>query len=401
LAAGTRLGGISWHRLKSNNDPDTPAMLNSDFELTQNLTAALTHLIPRVYGSGAELTFARPVRIDRRYSFMFRYWVKTQAGNIHPLLIKIPHADGVTSMAEAIASAQVRAEIRHEFEVMRSIYTVIQNSKRPQLFAINPVGGYLLDFNALVMEEVPLQMLKSFLPRFSIIMNIKPASTLFEAKLNLAGEWLRVIHNAFQSDRKARLGGSNVRDQFQNGIRNLEKLSNARLDKIHTAFMQLYEVIVDAEVPVSALHNDYHLGNIFVTPEGGVGALDPNWRESGIIFQDLASLLIDPLTRKMQVLFQGLLFRRTQKRRYEQAILQGYFGKTDHPYALVYFYCALTALEKWLANEELLRSRRSPWARILTLIGSPFIGSYFQRLVQDYLTLGLKSAKNAVIGIQQ
>ena len=97
-------------------------MLSSDLELTQKLTAALAQLIPQVYGSGAELTSAPPIRIDRRYSFMFRYWAQTPAGNIHPLLVKIPHEDWVNSMAEAIASSRVGAEVRDEFEVMQSIY---------------------------------------------------------------------------------------------------------------------------------------------------------------------------------------------------------------------------------------------------------------------------------------
>jgi len=368
-------------------------MLNSDIELTKSLSAAIAHLVPRAFGAGAELDSSPPTRIDRRYSFMFRYQVRMQNGKLLSLLVKIPHQDWVKSMEEAIASEQVRKEVKDEFEIMQSIYSIIQESKRPHLSAINPVGGYLLDFNAIVMEEVPLQMLKSYLSRSSIIMNKHSAWTDFENMLNRAGEWLMVIHTAFQRNRTATLGELDVWQKTQDEISVLESITKTRLDSISALLAQLYKLIGNVDVPVSSLHNDYQLGNIFVTPENGVGALDPNWKERGAIYEDLASLLIDPVTRKFQVLFQGLIFRRAQRKRYEEAILQGYFDNTNYPLGVIYFYCALAALGKWHANEELLRSHASQLARIMILVGSLLAGLYFRRLIQDYLKLGLDSAK--------
>ena len=362
-------------------------MLNSDAELTAKLSEAIARLVPEVFGEEAGLESLIPARIDRRYSFMFRYWVKKPDLSRHSVLVKIPHQDWIKSMAEAIASDQVRSEIRHEFEVMQSIHTVVQNSKHPMLFAINPVGGYLVDFNAIVMEEVPLQMLKDYLSRFPIWMENRFAWMDFETKLNLAGEWLRLIHNTFQQARVAKFEDLNLQQAIWIEINTLEKITSARLDSIRKSFQQLYELVKNMYVPISSLHNDFHLGNIFFTPDGKVGALDPNWKDGGVIYEDLASLLIDPVTRRLQVLFQGLAFRRSQRKRFERAVLLGYFGKTTPTYPLIYYYCALTTLEKWRINEERLRAAPSVVGRV----GSLIISFYFSRLVQSYLNQGLRS----------
>lgn len=389
MAAGIQLGATSWRLWKLSNTfrlefIEPTIMLNSDAELTARLSEAIARLVPEAFGREAVLESLKPARIDRRYSFMFRYWVKKPDQSRHSILVKIPHQDWIKSMAEAIASDQVRSEIKHEFEVMQSIHTVIQNSKHPMLFAINPVGGYLVDFNAIVMEEVPLQMLKGYLSRFSIWVDNTFAWMDFETKLNLAGEWLRLIHNTFQQNRVAKLEGLNLQQAIWIEINTLEKITGARLDSIREAFQQLYELVKNLDVPVSSLHNDFHLGNIFVTPDGKVGALDPNWKDGGVIYEDLASLLIDPVTRRLQVLFQGLAFRRSQRKRFERAVLLGYFGKNTPVYPLIYYYCALTTLEKWRINEERLRAA----PRIVGRVSSLFIGFYFRRLLRNYLNLG-------------
>ena len=363
-------------------------MLNSDAELTRRLSEAIARLVPQAFGEGAALETMSPARIDRRYSFIFRYWVRKPDQSRRPILVKIPHQDWIKSMEEAIASDQVREEIKHEFATMQSIHTVVQNSKHPLLFAVNPVGGYLPDYNAIVMEEVDLKMLKGYLSRFSILMDHKSAWMDFENKLKLAGEWLRLIHDAFRQPRNKRIAELDVQETGLDGIDALEQISGNRLTNIRTCFMRLFQEIQDWVVPVSALHNDFHLGNILVTPDGRVGALDPNWKSAGAIYQDLTSLLIDPVTRKLQVLMQGLAFRSSQRVRFEQAVLRGYFGDTSPSYPLIYFYCALNVLAKWRKNEELLRSG----PRVVTFIGSRFIRLYFRKLVMNYLALGLESA---------
>jgi hypothetical protein len=363
-------------------------MLISDAELTRRLSEAVACLVPEAFGQGAQLETLSPLRMDRRYSFMFRYWVRKPDQSQCSILVKIPHQDWIHSIEEAIASDQVREEIKHEFATMQSVYSLVQNSGHPQLFAINPVGGYLSEYNAIVMEEVPLEMLKGYLTAFSIIVNDRPAWMDFEVKLRLAGEWLRLIHDAFRQDQTRRLAELDIQKTALSEIDLLEKISGRKLATVRASFVQLYELMRDWPVPISALHNDFHLGNIFVTPDGRVGALDPNWQDAGAVYEDLASLLIDPITRKLQVLLLGLAFRNSQRVRFEHAVLGGYFKNAPPPYPILYLYCAVDLLAKWRKNEEILRSK--PWA--VASPGSRYIGSYFQRLVASYLALGLDSA---------
>lgn len=93
------------------------------------------------------------------------------------------------------------------------------------------------------MEELPLQMLKGYLSRFPIWAENTSAWMDFETKLNLAGEWLRLVHDAFQQNRVAKLEGLNAQQAVWTEINTLEKIAGVRLYSIHSSFQQLYELV--------------------------------------------------------------------------------------------------------------------------------------------------------------
>lgn len=165
------------------------------------------------------------------------------------------------------------------------------------------------------------------------------------------------------------------------------------VEELRRLFTHLYDCIKDVQIPLASLHNDYQPGNIFITQNGRLGVLDPNWIENGPIYEDLASMLIYPMTRKPQVLTLGLQFRPTLQKRYEHAVLHGYFHNAPVPYPILYFYCAADALEKWQDNEVLLSSGNSRLMRSASWLIRPWIRFYFRHLVRDYLEQGLRADK--------
>ena len=359
-------------------------MPESDISITERLTKTLESLVPLAFGDSFKLSHISPMRFDRRYSFVFRYWMVNPEGKIRPLFVKIPHPSEIKTMDEAIRFERVRAEIKYEFEIMHKIANVISQSQHPGLFAIKP-GGCILDLNAIVMEEFKLTMMKSYLWKWGVVLGKSKDWANFETLVKLAGEWLKVIHDEFQNGRFATLLDLGVEALLNDELEALEKLLGYELQDVRKLFLHTYNLNKAIPIPVSSLHHDFHLGNIFVTEDGRVGALDPNWKESGSIFEDLASLLIDPLTRKFQVMSFGLLFRSSLSCRFEKAILRGYLGKQYVPPRLLYFYCAFASLVKWRANEELLNNIRSIPLVFAGSIISKYTGLYFSRLVKTYL----------------
>lgn len=359
-------------------------MPETDADIIDRLTKALDLLVPSAFGSGCRLLPSKPVRADRRYSFTFRYWMVDAGGEIRPLFVKIPHPSSMTTMQEAIASERLRAEIKHEFEIMQTIAFVISKANHPGLFAIK-VGGVCLDFNAIVMEEIRLTMMKDYLVRWGILSGNPGDWENFEKLLKLAGEWLKIIHGEFHNGRFATLSDLRMEERITSEFEALEGMCGIRLAELRSLFFEVYDLCKTIRIPISALHNDFHLGNIFVTAEGQVGALDPNWKDGDPIFEDLSSLLIDPLTRKFQLVFFGLLFRPSLYRRFERAVLQGYFGEQVFPPHGLFFYCALSVLVKWRMNEEVIRHIRfSPFAMAGSLV-SQYSRFYFSRLIREYL----------------
>ena len=364
----------------------------SDSELLEKLTEAISRLIPSVYGPDTRLEEDPPIPLHRRYSFMFRYWVKSLTRTRQPILVKIPHDSWMKSMQEAIESDHIRDVITSEFETMTTIANAIAASRNPRLDAIRP-RAILPEYNALVMDEIPIQMLKESLSTLSITLGTRRSWQEFETQLQLSGEWLKTIHEISTSHKGMYLRDLGMLEKVEDHLNHLERPRDRSLGDLRRLFTRLYDCIKDFEVPFASLHNDYQPGNIFTTENGKLGVLDPNWIESGPIFEDLASMLIYPMTRKPQVLTLGLQFRSILQKRYEHAVLHGYFHDGPIPYSILYFYCAADALEKWQDNEVLLSSGNSRIVRNASWLLKPWVRFYFKQLVRDYLQHGLRADK--------
>lgn len=365
-------------------------MVLSDLEWTHRITEAVSHAIPGLYGEGAGLASREPERIDRRYSFMFRYHVRLPNAGMRRVLVKIPRESWMRVINEAIKSENIQAWTKREFDTMTLIADIIEASNETGLFAIRP-AAFLPEFGALLVEEHSLRMLKTSLARPSLVLGTQKALREFEERVELAGMWLRVVQRHSGVVQTKPLSALGVQNRLEEELSTLETISGRPLKVLLEQFQHLYRLLQGNAIPLAALHNDYHLGNVFVTDDGRVGVLDPNWVEEGAVYEDLSSLLIDPLTRKAQVLSLGILFRPFMYRRYEEAVRRGYFGDSNAPLPLIHFYCALDVLAKWRADEEVLIEEGPLARKFISRVVATIIRFYFQRLVVRYLQWGMAS----------
>jgi len=371
--------------------PDLDRIMSfSDAELIDKLNIEVSNLTRESFGGNFMPLQGAPERIDRRYSFMFRYMIGEIGGTPRFLLVKIPHQSWMKTINEAVASEQIRAEVKFEYDVMKSIAKVISNSGESQLCAINPVGC-LINLNALVTEEIRLVMLKDYLVKIPIMMGNKASWNDFIKSLRLAGIWLKVVHKSYSTGREVALESLDVFGLVTKELTLLGKINFRLMDLLRTKFKDLYDLIKNEKISISSAHDDYHLGNIFVTDEGKVGVLDPNWKDDRPIYGDLSKLIIDPATRKIQVALGGLSFRTSLQVIYEREILAGYSGTKSLSEAVLWFYCAFAVLEKWVNNEEIMAGSKPH----LFFLFRPFlriqVRHYFSKLIYDYLDRGMRA----------
>ncbi len=362
----------------------------SDAEILQELTRAVSRAISLEFGEGVELAPMAPLRFDRRYSFMFS--VRLQGLNAEglSLLVKIPREAGMKTLQEAVNSEHLRDEACAEYEHMVRIAEVISRAGRPGLSAIRP-RGFIREFNALLMDEIPLRMLKTYLTRPAIVVGARQSWRAFETRLSLAGEWLQIIHSSSPVRKAVALKDLGLDSRLEEALKSLEGVLGRPLTKLRRSFRLLCDSLQEEAVPLACLHNDYQLGNIFLTASGGVGALDPNWVEEGPIFKDLSTVLIDPVTRRNQVLFQGATLRRSLQKRFERAVLKGYYGESREVQPVLDFYCALAVLLKWQEEEELLNGFSNKVVAAGAHFLRPWVRGYFHRVALRYLSRGLIS----------
>ncbi len=362
----------------------------SESALIQQLTHTIACKIPEIYGRGSKLAEIEPDRLDRRYSFMFRFWMKRMDGSLQPLLVKIPRESWMRSLSEAIESEHIGDVIQKEFVGMDAIAKAIACSGNPGLFAIRP-GAVLPEYHALMIEEIPIQMLKVKIMKPAVMLGSSQNWQQLEIELKRAGEWLKVIHDHYRSQTTASLESLKLDATITMEVAALEDMVKRSLDRPRDLFLRLYERLKADEVPLTFLHHDYQPGNVFITADGKIGALDPNWGEIGPGYQDLSTMLVYPMTRKEQVMLQGILFRPSLQQRYERAVLSGYCVDLHEPDPMLCLFCALTVLMKWRMNEELLRSGRSWHNQAALFLVAPWIREYFERMLCRYLRRGLKN----------
>jgi hypothetical protein len=364
-------------------------MDESNLALLEELTRAISSLSSSIFGEGFHLASIPPVSLHRRYSFMYRYWVQFRDGKLTPILVKIPHESWMKTLQEAIESEHIHEIVQQEFETMASIADAISESGNPNLSAIR-LRAVLPAFNALLMDEIPIRMLKNSLPGLFPMFARGKQWLAFEGQLELSGQLLKVIHLKFTTGQDVPLENLGGMEKAEDSMKAIEESQKRSLGELRTLLHQLYEPFKLIRVAVTRLHDDYHLGNIFVTKDGKVGALDPNWVESGPIYADLASLIIYPVTNKMQLLTQGLAFGYPERCRYEQAVLRGYKNGFPVTRAILYLYCAIAVIEKWRDIEEVLITSDS-MLRNGAYILTPWLRTYFRHLLKNYILRGLQA----------
>lgn len=357
-------------------------VVNKEEEIFEKIVAQVSLKAKGWYGQDAELLPVREAIRRHRYSFFFRFHIKT-GSQVKIVLVKVPRKQNM-SLHAATTANELRKSTQDEYHTLQATWEIFKKAKDENCHAIEPLA-YLEEWNAIVMPEISGVMLKDVLFRPSIILRSSGSWLGLQENLKHTARWLRTFHE----------GGDMVMDVFprQDAQEQIEvtlaALKRNSREKVNTeplqkAMMEFLDRAAAEPVPVALLHKNFEYSSVIIMPDGKACALDPHNPERGAIYMDLAALLVDPDTRFAQVLSYGCVLSERRLQDSRQKFLASYFyGATIQPVALN-FYCALRIIRKWGYKEHIFSGSRLVRVFIAPFL-LPIIRRHFARILQYYL----------------
>ena len=286
----------------------------------------------------------------RPWSFMLRYPL-VRGGAV---LLKVARHEEM-AIDKAVQEPKLLKRTEREYEMLSQIAEVFErlNGEADAFCYVRPLEIFP-EWNALVMEELDAVPLKKYLLRPQIFFSQGADWQEFEKLVQNSARWLRVYHEGMEQFEPKPLSKLHIWGRISYLFGELSKyLPKKDFSELRGLFRQHYETIVDRKVKPAMIHGDFHCGNIMITRDGRVGALDADLTRSPA-YRDLAKFYADIETRGIQVLLRGAFLNRKKLQSVYRAIVSGYFGEEACDEKVFNFFIALAILEKWLIDETTL-----------------------------------------------
>jgi hypothetical protein len=346
------------------------------------LADALAPSIPEWYGDGATLQAESAALYTYPYSFFVSYPIQTGSGE-QTLFAKIHRKPHMATLDQALAAEWLRPIAQDEYEITKVIWRTFEEKNSPVCTAVQPLG-LIGEWNAILMRKVEGKPLKKYLVRPAILLRSPKALAQLRGYLESSVIWLRIFHDQVAEPYIAPFPVDDAMEAMNEILSKLSARSNGQVDieSYRSALLKKLNSIQHLNVPVALLHDDFQYSNILIQLDGRACVLDYAFNHRGCVYSDLATFLIDPQTRGVQILSGGQFVSPGFIRAFNQTILNTYFNGKPYHEKVLEFYCALAVLNKWSADEG--ESYRS-WKKKLY---SAFVRSmrrYYTNLLTEYL----------------
>ena len=346
------------------------------------LANAMVTSIPAWFGAGATLNAEAATLHTYPYSFFVSFPVQTGSGE-QTLFAKIHRKPHMATLTEALAAEWLRPIAHDEYEITKAIWRTFEENNSPMCTAVQPFG-LIEEWNAILMRKVDGIALKKYLVRPSVLLRSPKALVQLQKYLESSVIWLRIFHDQVAAPH---IDLFPVEDamEFMNEV--LSKLSDRSKGEVDVAIyrstlLKQLESIRSLHVPVALLHDDFQYSNVLIQPDGRACVLDYAFNHRGCVYSDLATFLIDPQTRGVQILTGGRFIASHFIQVFNQTILDAYFDSKPYHKNVLDFYCALAVLNKWSADEG---ENYSGWKKILYSFFLRPMRRYYKNLLTEYL----------------
>ena len=346
------------------------------------LANAIMARIPEWYGAGATLNAESAALHTFPYSFFISFPVQTRTGE-QTLFAKIHRKPHMATLNEALDAEWLRPIAHDEYEITKVIWRTFEEKNSPVCTAVQPLG-LMAEWNAILMRKVDGKELKKYLVRSSVLFRSRKALNQLQRYLEAAVIWLRIFHDQVAESQIAPFPVDDAMESMNEILAKLSERSQGEVDVefYRNKLLMRLESIRVLNVPVALLHDDFQYSNILIQSDGRVCVLDYVFNQRGCVYSDLATFLIDPQTRGVQILTDGRFIAPGFLRAFKRTVLNAYFnGKPCHR-AVLDFYCALAVLNKWSADEG---GNYKGWKKQLFSVLRGSIRRYYTKLLTEYL----------------
>lgn len=348
----------------------------------QDITSYVCQAAGSWYGD-ASIRSVVPEIVTRPWSFMLRYPLAKSVDRTGAVLVKVARHQKM-DLARSVKERALLERTEREFGMLSAIATVFQEENGAHEFCFVRPLEILPQWNAIVMEELESRTLKTYILKPRIILGLTRDWTTIETLLLKGARWLHQYHQGMGDVQESRLADTGLSRRIDQILERLAvHIPEQTLGPIKSYLMERSIKLADRKVVVAMLHSDFHCGNILITPEGHVGALDADLAR-GPIYQDIAKYFADLNTRGIQVLTRGGFIRTCQLEKCYRAILQGYFGVEEYDEELLRFFISIAILEKWMIDENSLRQSTGTKSLIFKVLSS-WRRNYFLRLLHEQM----------------
>jgi hypothetical protein len=360
--------------------------------IVAEITADVKQRIPDWFGDTAELSSSLPELNQYPNSYIARYQVHVD-GDEKTLLVKVPSKPYVLTLSEALSRKDARSRAREQYAAALRVWKAIAEENDERCLAVKPFA-HLYDWNAVAMEEVDGKMLKVFLLRPAIAFRLPGAWRKLRRVLYNSTRWLRIVHQRIGNPRTSSIKIDDLKSQIEEELIALRRYSKERVN-IDTYRQKLYELlgaVSNSSVPTALLHDDFQYSNILISSSGSACALDSSFSRRGAVYSDVATLLVDPETRLVQLLSFGLFLSKQRIVQLRELVLESYFQDSPINQLSLKLYCALAILHKWTVDEK--RFSSGGLQQLLSPLLIPVIRFNFKRILKPYLSLHVERKKS-------
>jgi hypothetical protein len=298
-------------------------------------------------------------------------------------LVKIARKPSMHRIGDAIRVDELRTIAQTEYFFLKTTWDAFERAKKPGFYAVQPFA-YLEVWNAIVMREAEGKSLNYLFFKPTIPLGISGSRVKLLEVLKQAGQWLKLFHSGAGEVKLEPFPCADAKEETEQLFESLSANSANQIE-VNGLKRRVLELLsrLDAEVPVARLHGDYHFSNILFTPDGRLCALDPLYSIRNPIYEDLAELLVHPLTRPVQFLTSGRFASHQLVDGCQKAVLDGYFNDSVCNQNMLNFYCALHIVHQWSMNEKKLQKTGMKQTLLKPIV--LIMRRYFERALEQYV----------------
>lgn len=369
--------------------------------LLPDLTLTLRANLSDWYGIGATIISSPDVRM-REWSVFVRYQIELADLQRRAILVKIRrHPD--QSISDSISSPGLKEEGRNDYEALKAIenfvstaenipggnntatpYGYFSDEEKDHFCAVRPLA-FFDPFSALVMEELEARPLRSMILNFKTAYHAGWQEQL-SAWFYRSGRWLRVYHEQLGKLHEGPFFGDDIHAALEKSINAIEPFHDFDFTPVRKVLQKTSAAYKDRSLSFGLLHWNFDCANFLVAEDNRIGILDPHFID-GPIYMDIAKIMTDLQTYRLQTLSYGLFIREKVMQKFHRSILQGYFGSEQPDEVAVNLYCIYAVLDKWQIDEEAEHEhgKEHGWLHQFIQSHATWRRKYFMKLLSAYV----------------